>query len=264
MMRRLLLTFTLLLAGCAKHDAGSGADPATLLAEARARSLPYALRGSFSVTLRRGDAEVSTRGGMVLHAPDQFRVEINGPVGTPAVIVASDGTAINVWDATKQVYYSGPDAASVLGELTGGAVSLSDVVRVLTATLPLPEATVASSSVEGHDLSLVMTGAQEVSVAAMVDGRTSLLRTLDVRRAQDPLVHLSYGRGKRVGKMTLPWEFSLDAPSLDLGLDIEMESWDELGQVPQVFNLTAPKGATEKDLVESLKESAEKARHPQP
>jgi len=263
-MRALFLAFLLSFAGCAKHDAGAGADPAALLAEARARSLPFALRGSFSVTLRRGDAEVSTRGGMVLHAPDQFRVEINGPVGTPAVIVASDGTAINVWDATKQVYYSGQNAASVLGELTGGAVSLSDVVRVLTATLPLPDASISTSSVDGRDLSLVMTGEQEVSVAATVDGRTSLLRALDVRRAEQTLIHLDYGRGKRVGKMILPWALKLDAPSLDLGLEIEMESWDELGQVPQVFDLRPPKGATEKDLVESLKESAEKARHPQP
>lgn len=174
-MRALVLASLLWLGACAKRGPESAADPAELLAEARSRKLPFALRGAFSVTIHRGEAELSTRGGLVLHAPDRFRLEVLGPVGTPALIVASDGGVIDVWNAQDQVFYRGPDADAVLAELSGGAVTLSDVVRVLTATLPLPEAPVRSATVEDRHLALTLDAPEQTTLVARVDGRSGLL-----------------------------------------------------------------------------------------
>lgn len=263
-MRALLCASVIWISACGKRPSGPAADPAAVLAEARARDLPFALRGAFSVTIRRGEAELGTRGGLVLHEPDRFRVEILGPVGTPALIVASDGRAIDVWNAQDQIFYHGPDAASVLAELTGGAVGLSDVVRVLTASLPLPDAPVRSATMEDGALALALAGAEGVDVLARVDAKTGLLAELSVQRDGERLVHLAYGESKKVGRVRLPWLMSLEIPSLSLGLELDVVSWDELGQVPEVFRLTPPAGATEKDLVSSLREAAEKAGRPRP
>lgn len=263
-MNALLFSSILGLSACGKRAPSAAADPAEVLARARERSLPFALRGAFSVTIHRGDAELSTRGGLVLHAPDRFRVEVLGAVGTPALIVASDGEAIDVWSAQDQIFYSGPDASAVLAELSGGAVRLDDVVRVLTATLPLPDAPVASATLDGRDADLVIDAAPGVQLWAQVDGRSGLLSSMRVVRDAASLIEASYPSTKRIGRTELPWELSLEVPSLQLRVDIDMQSWDELGQVPEVFDLTAPEGATEKDLVTALKEAAAKAERPLP
>lgn len=261
-MKILLFALSLGLVACAKGGPAGAADPTEVLAEARARKLPFALRGAFSVTIHRGEADLSTRGGLVLHAPDQFRVEVLGPVGTPALIVASDGAAINVWNAQDQIYYSGPDAAAVLAELSGGAVQLSDVVRVLTATLPMPAAPVASSSPEGRAAAYVLSGPEGVQLRARVDGRSGLVQQLTVEREGAALLSASYPGTKKIGRTELPTEMTLDVPALQLKVDISMQSWDELGQVPDVFDLAAPSGATVKDLVTTLREAADKAGAP--
>lgn len=263
-MRALVLASLLWLGACAKRGPESAADPAELLAEARSRKLPFALRGAFSVTIHRGEAELSTRGGLVLHAPDRFRVEVLGPVGTPALIVASDGGVIDVWNAQDQVFYRGPDADAVLAELSGGAVTLSDVVRVLTATLPLPEAPVRSATVEDRHLALTLDAPEQTTLVARVDGRSGLLEEARVEREGATLLSASYPSARKIGRTELPWEMSLSVPAIQLRVDIQMQSWDELGQVPEVFSLTPPAGAQVKDLVTSLREAAEKAGRPPP
>jgi hypothetical protein len=144
----------------------------------------------------------------------------------------------------------------VLNELTGGAVALSDVVRVLTASLPMPKAPVTASKLEEDTLEVLLDGAQGVQVAARVDARDALLEELSVVRGEEALVHLDYGAAKKVGRDWMPGELSLDVPALGLRVDVDFESWDELGQVPEVFDLEPPPGSTEKDLVEALKEAA--------
>lgn len=247
-----------LLSGCAHRASGGAADPTEVLAAARAARQPFALRGAFSVTLRRGDTSVSTRGALVLHEPDQFRVEVMGPVGTPLVIVASDGRALNVWSAQNMTFYRGPNAPAALRELTGGALALADVVKVLTGQLPLPAAEVRSQAVDEAGVAVTLAAPEGAEVGAHLDPKTALLRDLSVSRAGQSLLTLSYGRAVKVGRSQLPGAFELDVPALDLGLSIRMESWDELGQIPDVFTLAPPPGAEQKDLVEALEEEAVK------
>lgn len=263
-MRTLFLALLIGVTACAKRAETPVADPAAVLAEARARRVPFALRGAFSVTLEREGAELGTRGGLVLHPPDRFRVEVLGPVGTPLVILASDGVALHVWNAQDQVFYRGDDAGAVLEELTGGAVTLADVVRLLTGTLPLPDAPVRSATADGRDVSVVLEGGEGVTVLAQIDGRSALLQEIAVRRALTRLLTLTYGDPTRVGRQVLPGLIELEVPALPLTAKVEMESWDELGQIPEVFSLSPPSGAAVEDLVASLKAAAEEAGRPRP
>ena len=66
------------------------------------------------------------------------------------------------------------------------------------------------------------------------------------------------GRAVKVGRSQLPGSFTLDVPALDLGVTITVDSWDELGQIPDVFTLTPPAGAAQKDLLQALQEEAVK------
>lgn len=262
--------FTLgLLLGCAHRAPGANVDPVAVVAQSRATPQPFALRGAFSVAIRRGDATVSTRGALVLHAPDQFRVEVMGPVGTPLIIVASDGRNLNVWSAQTGVFYRGADAPAALRELTGGALQLSDVVRVLTGQLPLPDAPVLGQSVDEQGVAVSLQGPEGATVGAHLDPKTAVLAELSVQREGEPLVQLDYLKAVKVGRSRLPGGFSLDVPALDMSVFIKMESWDELGQIPEVFSLSAPANASTVDLVEALKEAALKrgeapASRPQP
>ncbi len=247
-----------LLFGCAHRSSGGAADPTEVLAAARAARQPFALRGAFSVTLRRGDTSVSTRGAMVLHEPDQFRVEVMGPVGTPLVIVASDGRALNVYSAQNMTLYQGSNAPAALRELTGGALTLADVVRVLTGHLPLPGAEVRSQSVDEAGVMVTLAGPEGAEVSAHLNPKTALMNDLSVSRAGESMLKLSYGRAVKVGRSQLPGSFTLDVPALDLGVTITVDSWDELGQIPDVFTLTPPAGAEQKDLLQALQEEAVK------
>ena len=269
-MRALLLVLAL-LAGCAHHTGTGGPiDPASVVAQARVSTLPFALQGRYSVRIQRGTLDVSTRGGLVLDrvTPDQgarFRVEVFGPLGTPAFLVASDGTALNVWNQSNATFYRGLDAAAVLQKLTGGAVTLADISRILTGRVPLPNAPLRSSTVDGDAVVLTLDAGQGALVTARVDPRSGLATSLSLQRAEGPpLLSVTYGRPMKVGGERLPSALTLTVVPLDLVATVSFESWDELGQIPEVFALQAPTGAVDKDLVEALTELAaqEGARPP--
>lgn len=261
---RASLLILALLTGCAHHGAASS-DPASVLTAARAAPQPFALRAAYAVSIRRGEGTVSTRGALIVRAPDQFRVEVNGPVGTPLLIVASDGHALNVYNAQNSTFYRGADAPAALAELTGGALALSDVVRVLTGQIPMPSAEVQSTGVDDRGVAVTLKAPGEALVNAHLSPKTATLADLAVVMGGVSLVTLDYDKAVKVGRSRLPGGFDLSVPSLDLGVNIDIESWDELGQIPDVFTLKPPSGATEKDLIEALHEAAVKqGSRPQP
>lgn len=250
-MTRTLLVAVLLLCACAHHRGGA-LDPAAALTEARATTLPFALRASFAVKLHVNDAILSTRGGLVLHAPDRFRLEVLGPIGTPALVIVSDGRALQVWNAADNVYYEAKDAASSLQALTGGAVSLSDVVRLLSAAMPLTEAPVRASTVGEDGPVITLEAGPQALVTATLDDRHALLRDLVVSQGGQTYAHLSYGKAQKVGRTWLPRSANVEIPALGVAAELEFQTWDELGQVPEVFSLPPPAGAEVKDLTEAL------------
>lgn len=271
-MMRLLLSCALVgLLGCGPRAVRrTSDDPAALLDAARARTVPFALQGRFAVTLRGPDLSASTNGGLVVHRPDRFRVEILTPLATPLLSVASDGQALHAFTSADRDFYRGDDAVAVLAELTGGAVSLADVVAVLTGMLPMAGADVTSLTEReggGAEVGLrvaPLPSGDQVVVRADLDP-DGVVRTVSVERSAvggQPLVVLEVETldTMRVGRSRLPEELQVRLPTLGWTVDLEFSAWDELGQIPDVFSLQPPPGSNEKDLVTTLRELAERRR----
>jgi outer membrane biogenesis lipoprotein LolB len=271
-MRRFLACCGLvLLVGCGPRTVRrTHNDPAALLETARARRIPFALQGRFAVTLSGPDLSASTNGGLIVHRPDRFRVEILTPLATPLILMASDGQSLHAFTSADRDFYRGDDAVAVLAELTGGAVALADVVSVLTGTLPMAGADVTSltenqggGAVVGLRVAPLPSG-DEVLVRADLDP-DGLVRTVSVERnlpGEAPLVVLEVETldTMRVGRSRLPEELQVRLPTLGWTVDLEFSAWDELGQIPDVFSLQPPPGSNEKDLVTTLRDLAERRR----
>lgn len=257
----------LLLSGCAHRGGGPAvSDPAAVVARARAAAMPFALQARYAVDIHQGNREISTRGGLVLDRGARFRVEVFGPLGTPALVLASDGTALHVWNQSNSTFYRGDQAKAALETLTGGGVGLADLGRILTGRVPLPGAPVLSASADGDAVALSLDAGGGAVLDARIDPKSGLLSRLSVQRAGEPAqVAVDYGRSVRVGGERLPATLTLAVAALDLEVELRFESWDQLGQIPDVFSLAPPPGSVEKDLLESLKEAAERQGvHPPP
>jgi hypothetical protein len=242
-----------------------------LVSAMRGADAPFALQGRFSVRLESPGVSGTTKGALVLHQPDRFRIEIHSPFGTPMVLIASDGQALHAWAAKDNRFFRGDDAAAVLSQLTAGAVALSDVNAMLTGALPLPQAPVLDLAEDDEGLvRLTLAGPEAVQVRAVLDPRTQRTRQLRVLRAEGPgagpvpglptgetLLQVDYLEVARVGRSLLPEQLRVSLPTLGWSLELEFLSWDELGRIPEVFALTPPPGATERDLVQTLQGLAE-------
>jgi len=273
---------SVLLPGCAPRRAAQRAfdqsgDTLMVTVDAvRAAKAPFALQGRFSVRLESPGANGTVQGALILHQPDRFRIELLTPFGTPLFYVASDGRALNAWSQRDGVFYRGTDAERVLDQLTGGAVDLADVNALLTGLLPLPDAPIVGLS-EDHDglVQVILQAPEDVRVLAVLDPKDELTRELRVVRVDsestlpitdeavpkgETLVELRYLESMRVGRTRLPESVVVSLPTLGWTLELSFLSWDELGQIPEVFELAAPAGATELDLVATLQALAEERR----
>jgi hypothetical protein len=247
-----------------------GADPAAVLDAARQRAVPYALQARFSVTIQGPDLTASTTGGLIVHRPDRFRIDVLTPLSTPLLLVASDGRALHAFLSGERVFYRGDDAARVLGELTGGAFGLADLVAVFTGTLPLAGAEVVALTERAAGGAVVelaaapLPGGDRVGLRAELDA-DAVVRAVQVSRVApgaDPVsvIEVDTRDVTRVGRSRVPEELQVRLPTLGWTLDLAFSSWDELGQIPDVFALGPPAGATQADLVQTLRELAERRR----
>ena len=254
------------VAGCggkrrAEREALAGSTPEELVALARARKVPFALRATFGISVKGPTTSGSTRGGMVTHQPDNVRLDVFTPLNTPMLYLASDGDALHAWVQQDRTFYRGDSAGAVLDELLGGLVGMEDVIDLLTGTLPLDDAPVqdARYDAERDLLAVVLEGPKGVQVQAWLTPGDALLRELRV--VQPPLqvlMEARYDDYTRVEGDLLPADIALSFPPVGWSVELSIDTWSPLGQIPDVFHLAPPAGAIEKDLVESLREMAEK------
>jgi len=269
--------------GCGgKHHISKGAEPARVVELMREAPLPYALQARFNVEVEGPGVSGSTPGALIMHVPDKFRIEIQTPMRTPFLYVASDGQGIHAWLHRDQVFLRGNDATAVLEEMTGGALSISDLFAVLTGRLPFRQAEMVSVSAPQKGwVDVVFQGPNELLCRAQIESKYGLVRQLmvgrelpDAETCGDPtspeclglvevLFTVRYPDLMHFQGTMMPEEVFVDFPKLGWSLEIEVHTWDELGVIPDAFTLSVPNGAEEKDLVESLRKIAESA-HPQP
>ena len=240
------------------------ADAVHVVDELRSRSLPRSMQARFQIRLGGGGQSGSTSGAIITHMPDQFRLEILTPLGTPMISVASDGQSIHAWSQQRATFYRGEDAFQVLGELTGGAVDMSDVLQLLTGGLPLQDAPVLSTEATEEGVVFVLGAPHEVRIRALVEPRKKLVRRVEIGKA-------SKAGGAEIGEMfavfdiadhmrvngdLYPEEMSIEIPPVGWTLLLTFHTWDELGKIPDVFELQPPPGSSEADLEQTLRDAA--------
>lgn len=231
----------------------------------RSRTLPRAMQARFQIKLAGDGPSGSTSGAIITHMPDQFRLEILTPLGTPMISVASNGSAIHAWSQQKATFYRGDDALRVLGELTGGAVGMPDVLQLLTGGLPLPDAQLMVTEATEEGVVLVLEAPEQVRIRALVLPKKKLVRRVEIGKAPsaesveiDELYAVfDISDHMRVDGALYPEELTIEMPPVGWTLELTFHTWDELGQIPDVFDLQPPPNAREADLEETLRKAAE-------
>ncbi|HCH66597.1 MAG TPA: hypothetical protein DFR83_27575, partial [Deltaproteobacteria bacterium] len=264
-LRRVVLGLVLAvpMVGCGpKKIPAAAADQ--VVHEIRSRKLPRALQARFQIRVESNGQSGSTKGAIITHVPDQFRLEILTPLGTPMLSVASNGTAVHAWSQQLNTFFRGDDALAVLSELTGGAVTMSDVLQLLTGGLPLPDAPVLETTAREEGVWLVLAGPSDVRVRALVSPKKRLVRRVEIGRAAtaesaemvDLVAVFDVSDHMRIDGALYPEEMTIDIPPLGWTLELTFHTWDELGQIPAVFEMPVPPGANVADLEQTLRKAA--------
>ena len=266
--RPLLLALLLAVLATACHKKVVRAiaeDSRSVVEDFRHRPVPFALQARFSFSLQGPQLSGASTGVLVLHAPDRFRLEILTPLSTPLMVIASDGQHLNAYRHDEQVFYRGDDAPAVLSSMLAGQVGVSDILALITGGLPLPDAPIVEATDQGdHTVRAVLQGPEDVQVVAILAPRRGILSELGVVRQSEPVVVVHYGDDVRLRRVHLPEEVTIEMPALGWTLSLAVQSWDELGVIPDAFTLAPPKGAEERDLVQTLTDLRQQAARPSP
>lgn len=238
------------------------ANAAALVERIRQRGVPYALQARFGIRVQGPDFSGTTSGAMILLDPDKLRIEIRSPVGPPLFILASDGKALNAWASKDSMFYRGDDALAVLRELTGGAVSTGDLIALLTGALPLEAAEIVDLGANPDGSTrVVFAPIENLQVRASLDSQHEVLQHVSLLLLGEDgssrsVLEVDYADLMRVSGARMPKEIVLDAPTIGWRATLEIHTWDELGKIPDAFDLQPPAGSTEADLVSTIKELA--------
>lgn len=266
-----LVLFLALVIGCGPKRV-TRAEASGVVDELRTRPIPRSLQARFQIKVGSEAGSGSTTGAMVTHMPDKFRLEILTPLGTPMITVASDGQAIHAWSQQRATFYRGDDALKVLGELTGGAVEMTDVLRLLTGGLPLPDAPVLATETQDEGVLIVLGAPGDVRIRALIAPKKGLVRRVDIGMAPSPdSIEISelyavfdIHDHMRIDGAHYPEEMRVELPPLGWTLELTFHTWDELGVIPDVFAIDAPEGARVEDLEATLRKGAEQQQLGQP
>ena len=142
---------------------------------------------------------------------------------------------------------------------------MSDVLRLLTGGLPLPDASVLMTNQTEEGVWFVLEGPREVRVRALVEPRKKLVRRVELGRAVSSesaeIGHLvavvDISDHMKLGRAWYPEELRIEIPPVGWELELTFHTWDELGQIPAVFDMPVPAGAREADLEKTLRDAAD-------
>jgi hypothetical protein len=242
-------------------------DPDVVVALARRQNTADTLQGRFTVTFEMRDRSFKVPAAILMDHPDHFRFEIYTPLGTPLGTIVSDGSALHAWSQRDRTFYQGDEATAVLKEITGGAVSISDFLAIITGTMPLVDAEIlhiGRTVFEDDGVVIVMLGPDDIRVRAVIDPRLGVVTRLRVDPPSDsagyeepttkPLVEVRYEGIVREGRSILPKRITFELPRLGWRVHLDAKRWRALNQAPDAFSMTPPPKAQIKDLVETLKE----------
>ena len=252
--------FLALVLGCGDKKAPRTlADPVELAAQAWERRVPFALKAGYSVSIDAPRLGVSgtTRGGLVVHRPGKFRLEIYSPLGSPLVYAASDGKQVGIYVVTEQLWLGSDDAEGLLRSVTGGSAGIEDLVSLMIGRMPFSDAEILDRKVAEGLATYTFGGPEDTKANVALDVKTLTNHRIEAFDPDGALVlEADYEDYQKVGRSLLPEEVVINAESVQFKLELEFDSWDELGVIPDAFDVPAPKGSRQVDLDEML----EKAR----
>jgi outer membrane biogenesis lipoprotein LolB len=252
----------LLMASCGGKRAPTASWDATSVAQAAwEREVPFALKAGYTISVDAPTLGVSgsTRGALLVHRPGRFRLEIFSPLGSPLVYIASDGKAASLYLFSQNTWMGTKKAEETLRELTGGAAGLEDLISVMVGQLPFADADILGAErTESGDLQYVFGtpqgGRAEVSLREK-DLTTQSLNAYD--EAGKQVLTADYNDYMRVGKNRLPEEVVMTIPGINLSLEMSFDTWDELGIIPDSFDVPAPPRSKQIDLLILLQKARE-------
>lgn len=218
-------------------------DPAEVLARARANPLAGTVVGQFDVKLATPTERVSAQGSLLVDPAGRFRLELRGPIGGPALVVASDGTGLWAWQAGPNVFWEAPAADAAVREATGGQVGLGPLVVALAGRLPdlgAPDA--VAVDVDGWP-TYTWSGQDGGQLVVRLDPDSTGLRGLAVR---DPSGRVWLDATFDPGKV--PEALRVQLPVQGVEADLDFGAWGNANPDPSVYTLTAPPGAEVKTL----------------
>jgi hypothetical protein len=241
-----------LLAACVHKGPASIPEPAELdaiLARATSRSIPTpGLHASFHIDVNWQGKSGSTIGALILHPPDDLRIEIQTPLRTPLLLAATDGTSIDAYVANGNQYLRGDDAVATLEAFAGGAMHPTDLLALLVGIPPLHGAALVSKEPVPGGVRAIYDGPAGTTIKLEVDAETGALRSFEADHGDTTLFVVTYGLPTKGD----PFPKRLELHSPVLGLRLDFQHWDELTAVPDVFSLEPPPGSVERDLLEVL------------
>lgn len=218
-------------------------DPATVLARALAVPTTPPIANRFGIHIHTADQDVTAWGSLVVRAPDDFRIEIAGPIGPPVVLVVCDGSDVNAWIAPKQSFYAGTDADQTLRGLTGGAAGLEVVNALLVGQLPAslgPPAGAAAAP--PFAWKWWWTSPDGSRLSATLDTRSNRLTHVQAQDASGKvllsaeLTHLDL-------TSRYPTRLSADLPTLYTSVQVDFGAWRPADPQDGAFSITPPPGA---------------------
>ena len=264
------MTLLLLLACGDKPGPRASGDARSIAEEAWAREVPFALQGGYSISVDAPKLGVggTTRGGLVVHRPEKFRLEIFSPLGSPLFYAASD-EALSFYLVTEDTYFHTENAEVLLRGVTGGSAGLQDLISLITGRLPFQDAelTDAVRNRKDQESTFTFAGPEGTKAVVVLDERTLTNKTIDAYDGSGRLVlHAEYEDYMKVGRSRLPEEALIQVPLIEFEMELEFDTWDELGVIPDVFTLPDPGSVKQVDLdelVEKAVEAAEAGERPE-
>ena len=218
-------------------------DPAVLLARAMAQPASGPVANRFNIHIHSPDQDVTAWGGLVVRSPDQFRVEIAGPIGPPVLIVACAGKDVNAWLATQQNFYVGEGADHTLRQLTGGAAGLDVLTALLVGQLPAmlgaPSGAAASPP---FGWTWWWQAPDAARLTATLDTRSGRLSQVDAQDASGRLLlHAELVHGDPVSRY--PTHLTADLPTLYTSVQVNFGAWRPADPPDGAFQISPPLGA---------------------
>ncbi len=215
------------------------------------RAVPFALKAGYSVHIEAPRLGLSgtTRGALIVHRPGKFRLDIYSPLGSPLVYAASDGKALGIYVAPEKMWLGSDNAEGLLREMTGNAAGLEDLVALMTGRLPFQDAEIVGAKNQGDEAVYTFKGPEDTKAIVVLDPRKLTSRRIE---AYDPtgamVLEADYEDYSKVGRTLLPEAVRIKASSIDFLLELEFDAWDEIGVIPDAFQVPAPPGSRVIDL----------------